>query len=186
MYILFESDVLYSILQYVNLQTVGRIAILNKCINKLCDTEHFWKSRCIRDYKILKHKGGSWISGYKHMHSSHKIATRFVKLFATNIGYIGIHKNVNIRDLKWLPPHMLKYIDDNKLSNDSMIDLLRFKINNGHDNYSKKYEFVMAFYRYGEESIGQCITRKEFINCIMRLYYDYPSVIFKDHTGTTF
>lgn len=216
MSIILENDILYNILSYIDLPTIGNIICVNKTINKLCCAKHFWKKKFYNNYNYVISKSDDWVHEYKRVHSSHKMAIKFVKNFSEmrhtypqlhnyHFNKININDNITPFDLRklndhiikcglcWLPEKIVNKINEfESLDHNVMKSSMDFEIyshEDGTTDFAAMFDIDPVVYQYSIYMINRAtakITKEMFITGITVLSYNYEDLILCDTYNNEF
>ena len=188
MSMILESDILYDILPYVDLETVGKLFNANKLINNLCNNKHFWKVKFNNDHEMFVAKSDNWLYEYKCIvlarDQTIKFVNHFIKMARQSANmqgalpqyYLYIRDVVTLPNLDWIPNVSQLQLNEYTttllilgISSASLFkkDMARFHVSfEIHPSQIRKSSVLMSM--------------NDFINYMTKLYYDYGNFIVQD------
>ena len=179
MSLILESDIIYSILPYVCIPTIGKLFCVNKFVNKLCNDKYFWKEKVEKDYKNMILKSDDWIIEYKHIYETHIRAgdcvdnffSRITKCFQenTSVGATAyasppIMTSINLDYFHWLHTLLL-------FGPGCQAQISNFNVN--VETQVIRMDLIISYNKLMKETARLYLSYHEFKKYMANLYYYY-------------
>jgi hypothetical protein len=180
------EDILYTIMLDLSFKDVTSYIVTNKLATSV-DTNNFWRNKFNKDFQDVQINNiSNWKKEYYNMVQSINSATKLVNVlelskFGCDIHVFFVSKNINIKNIYWLPPNISNIIQIKNIKYDSFIGSLNYVgpvlffnvINSIQFVYNLKFAYMLECAKtiYIEQSE---FNRANFIDMITKFLYHYP------------
>jgi hypothetical protein len=183
------EDILYTIMLELSFKDVMSYLVTNKLAASV-DTNNFWLNKFKQDFKDVQLSNiDNYKQEYHNMYKSVTTSTQFVtmlELIVNNSYYICIPRNINIKNIYWLPKNITDILQTGNIIDDiePRCPSLYYSI----DKYPNKLTYKSGFDYF---TLNNCTfhreinkySRIEFIDIFANFLYYYPDIKLTDNVG---